>query len=159
MKYLILLCILPMIVWAQPEKTNVITISGSACYGDCPVFDLMLFADGTLIFNGQENVQAKGIRKLFVPKSIFTAAIGLINEYKFYNFKDAYFSKEIGGCADELTDQPSKTIQVQYNNKIKVVVHDLGCKGFYREQNLIDLESKLYELLKVNQLLVHETNN
>lgn len=47
-------------------KDAFISLSKGKCLNDCPVYDLWIFSDGQVIYNGVENVQKEGIHKMLL---------------------------------------------------------------------------------------------
>ena len=52
---------------AHNVKNALISLSKGKCLNDCPVYDLWVFRDGQVVYNGIENVQKKGIHKMMIP--------------------------------------------------------------------------------------------
>ncbi len=101
-------------------KDALISLSKGKCVNDCPVYDLWIFKDGQVVYNGIENVQKKGIHKMLISieaikhlnqllLEIAPEDIGIIRERKkpltLLKFKDkriVYQSSKVGGCLKEL---------------------------------------------------------
>ena len=101
-------------------KDALISLSKGKCVNDCPVYDLWIFKDGQVVYNGIENVQKKGIHKMLISieaikhlnqllLEIAPEDIGIIRERKkpltLLKFKDkriVYQSSKAGGCLKEL---------------------------------------------------------
>lgn len=47
-------------------KNALISLSKGKCLNDCPVYDLWIFRDGHVVYNGIENVQKKGVHKMMI---------------------------------------------------------------------------------------------
>lgn len=47
-------------------KDAFLSLSKGKCFDDCPVYDLWIFKNGQVIYNGIENVDKKGIHKMFI---------------------------------------------------------------------------------------------
>lgn len=50
-------------------STAVIMFSKSKCLGSCPVYDLWVFKNGNVVYNGIANVSKKGTHKTTIPQS------------------------------------------------------------------------------------------
>jgi hypothetical protein len=47
-------------------KDAFLSLSKGRCLNDCPVYDLWIFKDGQVIYNGIENVEKQGIHKMLI---------------------------------------------------------------------------------------------
>lgn len=47
-------------------KDAFLSLSKGKCLNDCPVYDLWIFKDGLVVYNGIENVEKEGIHRLFI---------------------------------------------------------------------------------------------
>jgi len=61
---------------AYKNKDALISLSKGKCLNDCPVYDLWIFEDGQVVYNGIENVEKEGIHKM----SISLEAIKHLNQ-------------------------------------------------------------------------------
>lgn len=57
-------------------KDALMSISKGRCLNDCPVYDLWIFKNGQVVYNGLENVEKRGIHKM----SISLEAIKHLNQ-------------------------------------------------------------------------------
>ena len=71
------------------EKTKIIdtgraliSISKGRCLGDCSVYDLWVFKNGHVIYNGIDNVNKKGIQETSVSRSKIDTLIKLMVNIK-----------------------------------------------------------------------------
>lgn len=47
-------------------KDAFLSLSKGRCLNDCPVYDLWIFKDGQVVYNGIENVEKQGIHKMLI---------------------------------------------------------------------------------------------
>lgn len=47
-------------------KDAFLSLSKGKCLVDCPVYDLLIFCDGQVIYNGIENVEKEGVHKMLI---------------------------------------------------------------------------------------------
>jgi hypothetical protein len=70
----------------QTQSYNVkdafISLSKGKCLNDCPVYDLLIFGDGQVIYNGIENVQKEGIHKMLLSHEAIKYLNQLLLEMK-----------------------------------------------------------------------------
>ena len=95
----------------EVEKTtdnSYIKLSKTACSGHCPVYDIVLFKDGTVSFNAIENLAIKGKQEFTISESKMKKIKEMFNKTSFKDYKNNYvdISK---------MDYPSTFIT--YNNK------------------------------------------
>jgi hypothetical protein len=55
--------------WNPGEKF--VGVSGSACRGTCPVYELYVFDDGHVVFNGRKDVRNPGVRKKQMEPGVY----------------------------------------------------------------------------------------
>lgn len=63
-------------------KDAFISLSKGKCLNDCPVYDLWVFSDGQVIYNGIENVQKEGIHKMLLSQEAIKYLNQLLLEMK-----------------------------------------------------------------------------
>ena len=63
-------------------KDAFLSLSKGKCLADCPVYDLWIFKDGQVVYNGIENVEKKGTHKMFISHEALKYLNELISEMK-----------------------------------------------------------------------------
>lgn len=73
MKYWYLLITILMVGCATPQKlgNNIIQYRKTSCLGKCPVFDLYVYSNGNVIYNGIANVKIKGKHNFHISSTMF----------------------------------------------------------------------------------------
>ncbi len=84
----------------------------TACYGECPVFFLKIFSDGTVIYNGIQNVEKKGIIRTTMRKERLSNLVAQIATPHFFRMAQNYPTS--GRRVQEL---PNTILQI--NNKVQ----------------------------------------
>lgn len=74
----------------KPEEIFSLTTTG--CMGPCPVFELSLYGDKRLVFNGKENTKVSGEKEVVLGDEQFEALLGIIETADWGNLKDEYRS-------------------------------------------------------------------
>ena len=82
----------------EPEK--LFTLSTTPCFGTCPVFNLVLYSDSTLIFEGKQHTELEGVHQRKLTAAEYDAFIGLLKMVKWENMNPRYVS--------DMTDLPSQ---------------------------------------------------
>jgi hypothetical protein len=119
----------------------VITLKRSACFGICPTYNLTIYGNGTVIYEGTTNVNMTGIQISNITEDNLRL---LISEFK----KIDYFSlneTEIAGHV--VYDAPMFTTSLTINGKIKTIKHYETAVP----KQLTDLENKIDEIVTSSQ--------
>jgi hypothetical protein len=101
-------------------KDAFLSLSKGKCLIDCPVYDLWIFSDGQVIYNGIENVEKEGVHKMLISHEAIKHLnnllldmkpedIGSVRErkkpltlLKFKNKRIVYQSNRVSGSLYEL---------------------------------------------------------
>ena len=132
---------------AKGAVPDALIYSKSACYGPCPIYQVIVFSDGTVIFNGMKYVKSEGFYKLERSPDLFQQILLITSKYNIKGFKDNYSYSDETSCKAMWTDHPTTTIRLQLDGRVKTIEHYLGCKGFEHEAELIAMESELDKTL------------
>jgi hypothetical protein len=130
----------PKATKVAPTPGLVAELSRSSCYGNCPVYDVSVYEDGSVVYRGREHVLTTGERtKTISPESI---------EALRQAFRDARFSESDDYSRDDKTDSTDGSTAVLYyaeNGEAHRVVHYAGSKR--AAPGLFALEDKLDEIV------------
>jgi len=58
--------------------------------GPCPVFELSLYGDQRLVFNGKENTKVSGKKEVMLEDDQFEALLGIIESADWVSLKEEY---------------------------------------------------------------------
>lgn len=75
---------------AKPAVTKLFTISQGACFGRCPVYDITLLSDSTLLLNGKNFMNYLGNHKMKLNGQQFSDMNALRSNIKTDTFKNNY---------------------------------------------------------------------
>lgn len=153
--FVVLFLILPLVACAfSPDNANaqkkadskiLITIERGACYGTCPIYSAQISGDGTVIYNGVENVKVKGKKQFKIPKAKVQELVKAFEDINYFSLKDRYDTDERGM---RLADLPPATTSITINGKSKKIVHNYGApKGLRELENKIDEVAGLKKLV------------
>ncbi len=154
LKSVILLVILSKLS-ANELPNNAFIYTKSSCLGPCPAYQVMIFENGTIIFNGINYVQQKGLYKIHDSSGIFQNILQILDEYNINDFRDSYggdYSEE-KVCKQQWTDHPTTTLSLQLDGKIKTIEYYHGCKGFEREVDLKAIEKQIDKVLNLESYI------
>lgn len=120
----------------KPKSDVLITIERAACYGTCPIYSAQIFGDGSVIYNGVENVKLKGKQQFKISKAKVQELVKAFENINYFALKDQYDTDERGM---RIADLPPVTTSISLKGKIKKVVHNYGAPKELRElENKID---------------------
>lgn len=106
---------------------------GGGCLGACPVYNIYVFKDGRVVFQGIQNTAAAGVRRKRISPKNFEA---LRRELIRTNLLQAPEAKE---C---ITDQPAVRIEADFGDCLMSRIVDFGCisdrKNLWPTVKLID---------------------
>lgn len=91
----------------------VFTLKKTACYGQCPVFTLNIYTDGTVKFEGKMFTEKIGLYKNHISKEEINKLINKFINDGFFDLEDEYTS--------EMTDLPTTYISFNHNGKTKTI--------------------------------------
>jgi uncharacterized protein DUF6438 len=136
----------------------------SGCFGSCPAFDVYVFRDGLMLLRGYGagfgSVEPLLIGDFVYQKEheLFLELVDRMNQQDFLALQADYGVVDNSLCSDVWTDHPSITIEKIEYNKRRIVIYNLGCKGFVGEQSLARIIEDLRNTLEVEKL-IHTAKN
>jgi hypothetical protein len=107
---------------------DTLRLERTACFGDCPVYQLEIGHDGKGKFTGIEHVKAMGAHEVQLKQDDLALLSAVLNRSGFSSWKTSYFSTE-DGCETMFTDQTFVKIGVTREGKTKTVSLYHGCHG------------------------------
>ncbi|MBI4904820.1 MAG: hypothetical protein HY820_14360 [Acidobacteria bacterium] len=148
MKLLLLMAAAGCAFASQTVKTDelpadtLITLQRGACEKRCAVYNLVIFADGSVIYDGRYNVKRTGLIKSSITREALGALLKDVDAAGFYRLPDRLGYGSTAGCDSVLSDAPTAILSVATAGKSKTVLHDLRCKGKVPDQ-LKGLEERI----------------
>jgi hypothetical protein len=131
-------------LWNPGDKF--VAVSGGACSGSCPVYDLYVFSDGRVTFVGRELTARKGVFNKQVEPGVYTELLTLI-------VRTQVLEKKIkrGSC---LSGRAMLMVMRSSPDGQKVRVRDLnsGCAGYADIAR--DIEKRFIEDTEITKWLV-----
>lgn len=120
----------------------VITLQRGACERRCAVYKIVIFADGTVIYDGQYLVKRKG---LILSQGDPAMLLKLIDDFKainYFSLKNQYGYDGTNGCDSIIPDGPIVKTSIAVSGQAKAIIHQHRCAGAIPAQ-LSDLEDKI----------------
>ena len=110
----------------------VITLERTVCYGTCPAYSLMIFGNGTVVYEGQRYVAVAGRHTSSIPQQEVKELVNHMHKAGYFSMQDVY------PC--QCGDTPTVTTSVQLGGVFKKVVdYD------YLHERLQSLEDRIDE--------------
>jgi TATA-box binding protein (TBP) (component of TFIID and TFIIIB) len=130
---------------AQYEPTDinnvVITLHRSSCLGRCPVYNLTIYGNGSVIYDGKDNVNVTGVQRTNISEE---AIQDLLVEFK----KISYFSlNETEIASHVVVDVPTATTSLRVNGVTQTILHYETTEP----AGLTDLEDMIDEVVNSQQ--------
>lgn len=118
---------------SQPK--NIFTLATTACYGTCPVFEISIFDNDSLVYNGQNHVKVTGQISKKLPKGTVEKLQKQFKEANFFEFKNIYEMN--------ISDLPTTYISFTDNDQTKKIKDYAGSPNTLKQ-----LESLLRALVE-----------
>lgn len=96
------------------EKAEVIfSVNTTPCFGNCPVYELSLYGDKLLTFEGKQNTNLEGKHEKILSDEQFEALLGIVEAADWSQLKSSYTS--------DMTDLPTQNFSYTRNGISKQV--------------------------------------
>mgnify|MGYP001226412486 FL=1 len=111
------------------QKKSFISLQKKSCYGKCPIYEIEIFENRSLIFNGKKNVEKIGIYNSKLTKEDMNKILDKAKHIKFQKLQNEYI--------ESLNDLPRTILKV----KNKVIEYN---SEYPKELEI--LENLIYEI-------------
>ncbi len=113
---------------AAPD--TLITLQRGACEARCAVYRLVIFADGTVIYEGRYNVRQTGVIKSLISQATLNKLIDELETGGFFQLGNNYGYGSTQGCESVNSDGgPAAILSVSNQGRSKTVLHNHRCAG------------------------------
>jgi hypothetical protein len=113
----------------DPPANTVITLQRGGCERRCAVYRIVIFADGTAIYEGRHYVRKTGV---VVEKLEISAVRSLIEAFRsidYFALRSDYGYGSNDGCESEVLDEPIAMTSIVVGTQSKAIVHHHRCIG------------------------------
>ena len=107
-----------------------IKLEKTACFGPCPIYSVIIYGDGTVIYDGIKFVDNIGKSTHQIPKEHVDDLVELIYDLNYFSLKDRY--------AANWTDDSTVITSVKINHEQKTVTN----YGHFGPDRLHEIEKK-----------------
>ena len=125
----------------EPAPDTLITLQRGACEDRCAVYRLVIFADGTVIYEGRHFVRQTGLIKSGISPAVLSKLITDLETGGFFQLENDYGYGNTARC-DSISDGPVAILSVSNQGRSKTVLHHHRCVGA-APNRLTELEDKV----------------
>ena len=129
-----------------------ISMERGPCFGTCPIYTLIIHANGTVNYEGEAFVQIEGTRNAKISPDQIDELVTAIENADFFSLEDQYRFLA--------SDLPSITLSITLDGRSKSIWHygslDCGGKRDDAPEELCELESKIDEVVNSSQWVKQE---
>lgn len=122
--------------------TPVVVLKRTECRGFCPVYTIKIYADGTVQYNGELNVEVTGKQTSKISEEAVNNLVANFESIDYFTLKDSY-------SAQNVTDLPSVITSLTVDGETKTVKHYLGDDT--APEDLTTVENEVDEVVNSDQ--------
>lgn len=126
----------------QSAPDTLITLQRGACEQRCAVYRLIIFADGTVIYDGQHFVRRAGLIRSGISPEVLGKLLHDLEEGGFFRMENNYGYGNTDRCKSIDPGGPMAILSVSNQGRSKTVLHNHSCVGPIPSR-LTDLEDKV----------------
>ena len=76
-----------------PDEDPVISMKKTSCMGDCPVYEISIYSNRTVLLKAEENLELEGTYKSKLSKENYEELVTAFENSNFFSFKNEYTSR------------------------------------------------------------------
>ena len=120
-----------------PESTvnAEITLDRTVCFGSCPDYSLVIYGNGTVIYEGRNFVVVTGKLSTTIPERDVRNLVLYFYDIDYFSLRDEYTA--------QVMDLPTTTTSIKIDGRFKQVIDYYGAP-----EELVLLEAKIDEVAK-----------
>ena len=111
------------------------------------MYRVVVFADGTVVFDGQHYVRESGVARTKVDPAEVVKLVQRFDAIGYFTLANQYGVADTVGCGAVLADAPLTTTSIVSGTRAKSVMHHHRCQSEGLRQ-LTDLENQIDRLAK-----------
>lgn len=120
-----------------------IELERGACYGACPIYEVVLTADGVVRWHGDHYVEVHGDDEAMITTAAFAELWRRLNAEELAKLPDAYPEYPSPHCEEYRTDHPSAIVTLTATDVDARVFDYHGCRGNERLDAFRELEDRI----------------
>ncbi|WP_299061125.1 DUF6438 domain-containing protein [uncultured Polaribacter sp.] len=102
----------------QLSEDTFVQVSKTSCFGDCPVYDVTLLKNRTVLFNGIKNVLMHGKHEFEISASKMKRVEEMFKKTSFTNYNDSYVDKSLIDFPNTFITHKNKQIEIKLWKKV-----------------------------------------
>ena len=126
----------------ESPPDELVVLQRGACEQRCAVYRIVIFADGTVIYQGQYFVRHPGLLKGGVSAEVLKKLISDLETGGFFQLEDNYGYGNKDHCDSVEPGEPTAILSVSADGRSKTILHNHGCVG-EASKRLTELEDKV----------------
>jgi uncharacterized protein DUF6438 len=126
----------------ETPPDTLIVLQRGACEQRCAVYRVVIFADGTVIYEGRHFVRKAGLIKSGVSFDVLSKLMTDLEASGFFQLDDNYGYGNKQHCNSLDSGEPSAILSVSSQGRSKTILHNHGCTGQIPSR-LTELEDKV----------------
>jgi len=119
----------PAVKAPEAAPDTLIILQRGACEQRCAVYRIVIFADGTVVYEGRHFVRKSGLMKAGVSQEVLYKLIGDLEAGGFFQLEDNYGYGNKDHCDSIDSDGPAAILSVSNRGRSKTVLHNHRCVG------------------------------
>ncbi|NVM22360.1 MAG: lamin tail domain-containing protein [Desulfobacterales bacterium] len=116
----------------------VITLERTVCFGACPAYELTVYGNGTVVYEGSEFVRVVGIRTTIISEEKVRLLVSEFDRIDYFALSDSYEDYMV-------TDLPFAITSITIDERTKTVRHYHG--DLSAPEELTELENQIDEIV------------
>jgi hypothetical protein len=104
---------------AAQQGKPVITLERTACFGTCPIYTVAIYADGTVVYNGERFVDVTGQQTGSIDPETVKQLVAGFEAAGYFDWNDSYTDMHV-------TDQPTITTSITRDGITKQIARYTG---------------------------------
>lgn len=126
----------------ESAPDTLIVLQRGACEQRCAVYRIVIFADGTVIYEGRHFVRHSGLVKSGISPKVLAELVSDLEASGFFQLEDNYGYGNKDHCESLDSGEPAAILTVASHGRSKTVLHNHGCTGA-APTRLTELEDKV----------------
>lgn len=103
----------------EPEGEVAVTLERGACFGTCPMYKVTIYTDGTVVFEGENYVDAMGRHTTTIEPQVVEELVAGFEEAGYFEWDDEYTHMTV-------SDLPTIITSVTRDGETKQITHYAG---------------------------------
>ncbi len=116
----------------------VITLERTVCFGACPVYELTIYGNGTVVYEGRQFVRVVGTRTTIISEEKVRQLVSEFDRIDYFALSDSYEDYMV-------TDLPFAITSITIDERTKTVRHYHG--DLSAPEELTELENRIDEIV------------